>query len=151
MHLRDHPLRSILLLLVAVPQAATGLWAVVDPRGWYTGFPGLGHAWVAAYGPFDDHLATDAGAGLLATGVLLGAAAMVARRAELRMAIAAFLVFAVAHLAFHLREVGRLARVDDTLSLLSLSLAAVVPLGVLVSLRGRSGVERPPSTPTEVR
>jgi hypothetical protein len=148
MHLRDHPIRSVLLLLVAVPQAVAGLWAVVDPRGWYGSFPGFGHAWIAAYGAYDGHLATDAGAGLLATAVLLGAAAIAARRAELRMTLAGFLVFSGSHLAFHAREVGRLSRVDDTLSLASLVLAVLVPAGVLLSLRGRSGAGAPPPIPS---
>jgi len=135
-HLRDHPVRSLLLLLVAVPQAATGLWAVLASRDWYDRFPGLGHAWVAAYGPYDDHLAADAGAGLLALGLLLAGAAMVARRAELRLAITAFLVFAAIHLSFHLRALGRLPRLDDALSIATLALAVAVPLGVLLSLGG---------------
>jgi len=143
MPLRDHPVRSLLLLLVAVPQVATGLWAVIDPRGWYGSFPGLGHAWIAAYGPYDDHLATDAGAGLLALGVLLAAAAMVARRAELRLALAVFSLFAALHLTFHLRELGHLPRLDDTLSIASLALALLVPLGVLLTLRGAGNEATP--------
>jgi hypothetical protein len=133
-HLRDHPVRSLLLLLVGLAQAATGLWAVIASRDWYDRFPGFGHAWVAAYGPYDDHLAADAGAGLLALGLLLAGAAMVARRAELRLAIAAFLVFAAIHLSFHLRALGRLPRLDDALTIASLGLTVAIPLGVLLSL-----------------
>lgn len=136
MHLRDHPVRSLLLLLVGLPQAAAGLWAVVSPRTWFDSFPGFGHAWVAAAGPYDAHLAVDAGAGLLATGVLLCGAAMAARRAELRGAIAAFLLFAAIHLGYHLHDLGHMARSDDAADIASLSLAVLVPLGVLVSLRG---------------
>lgn len=157
MGLREHPLRSVLLLLVAVPQTATGLWAVVAPRGWYGDFPGLGHAWIPAYGPYDEHLVTDAGAGLLALGLLLGWAAIVARRDALRMACAAFLLFAAVHLSFHLRTLGHLPRVDDLSSIASLGAAVVVPLGVLLSLSRPTPSARPrpatlpPHTAPEVR
>lgn len=133
--MKDHPLRSILLLLVAVPQAATGAWAVLAPRDWYASFPGLGHAWVAAYGPFDEHLVTDAGAGLLSLGLLLTWAAIVASAPQLRMALAAFALFAAVHLAYHLRALGRLPGWDDAASIASLALALLVPLAVLLSLR----------------
>jgi hypothetical protein len=133
--MRDHPLRSVLLLLVAVPQAAAGAWAVLAPRDWYASFPGLGHAWVAAYGPFEEHLAVDAGAGLLTLGLLLAWAAIVARPPQLRMALAAFSLFAAVHLGYHLRTLGRIPSWDDAASIGSLALALLVPLGVLLSLR----------------
>ena len=131
---RHHPLRSVLLLLVAAPQAATGAWAVLAPRDWYASFPGMGHAWLAAYGPFDEHLAVDAGAGLLTLGLLLGWAAIVAGRSQLRMALAAVSLFAAIHLGYHLRTLGRVPTWDDAASITSLALSLLVPLGVLLSL-----------------
>ena len=136
--LLDHPVRSVLLLLVAVPQAATGAWAVLAPRDWYASFPGLGHAWVSPLGAFDEHLVTDAGAGLLSLGLLLAWAAVAATVAQLRIALAAFSLFAAIHLAYHLRGLGHLPAADDAASLVSLALALVVPLGVLISLSTRS-------------
>ena len=67
----EHPVRSVLPLVVGVPQAATGACAMLATCSWYTSFPGLGHTWRPAYGPFDEHLATDAGAGLPTLGLLL--------------------------------------------------------------------------------
>ena len=53
-----------------VIDVATGMWALVDPHGWYDDFPGFGHHWVAGQGgTFNEHLASDAGAGFLAVGV----------------------------------------------------------------------------------
>ncbi len=150
--MKHHPLRSLLLLLVAAPQAATGLWAVVAPRDWYTSFPGLGHAWLAAYGPFDEHLAVDAGAGLLSLGLLLAWAAIVASPAQLRMALTAFALFAAIHLGYHLHALGRLPGWDDAASIASLAAALLVPLGVLVSLRAPRRAARPAiPVVTEVR
>ena len=138
--LLDHPVRSVLLLLVAVPQAATGAWALLAPRDWYASFPGFGHGWIAALGAFDEHLAVDAGAGLLCLGLLLAWAAIVAGRSELRMALSVFTLFAAIHLAFHLRDLGHLPPADDAISIASLAGAFAVPLGVLLSLL------RPPTT-----
>lgn len=151
--MRDHPLRSVLLLLVAAPQAATGAWAVLAPRDWYASFPGAGHAWVAAYGPFDEHLAVDAGAGLLTLGLLLGWAAIVARPPQLRLACGAFAVFAAIHLGYHLHSPGHVPAADDAVSIASLALTLVLPLGVLLSLLPRRLRRAPSATRTapEVR
>jgi hypothetical protein len=60
--------------VLAVFQLAIGLWAVLDPSGWFRNFPGFGDRLVvAAGGAFNEHLATDAGAAFVATGVTRGA------------------------------------------------------------------------------
>src|SRR3954451_4832762 len=59
----------LLLMLVGLLDAATGLWALADPRGWFDKFPGFGHHLVSGQGgAFNEHLASDAGAGFLAVG-----------------------------------------------------------------------------------
>lgn len=90
------------LALIAVPQLITGLWAILAPRNWYDEFPGVGPSLVAAEPPFNTHLATDAGAGFLATGVALLAAALIARRSGVYIALLTYLVFAVVHFIYHL-------------------------------------------------
>ncbi|MGI8553828.1 MAG: hypothetical protein ACR2PL_24020, partial [Dehalococcoidia bacterium] len=59
------------VLILALGLVSTGLWALGAPNSWYATFPGLGHAWVAALGPYNEHLARDVGAALLGFGVLL--------------------------------------------------------------------------------
>jgi len=44
------------LVLVAAAQAEVGIWGLVSPRGFFTGFPGGGHHWVAAIGTYNEHL-----------------------------------------------------------------------------------------------
>ncbi len=87
--------------LLALPQAVTGAWAAFAPRHWYDTFPGFGPLLVAAEPPYNAHLATDAGAGFLATGMMLLVAAATGGWAHLRLALTGFLVFAAAHLLFH--------------------------------------------------
>jgi len=86
---------------LAPAQLLTGLWAICKPRSWFDDFPGLGPALVAAEPPFNAHLATDAGGGFLATGVALAAAAVLARRSAVCVALLAYLSLAVPHLGYH--------------------------------------------------
>ena len=92
------------LVVLAAGQLFTGLWAVFATRSWFDEFPGLGPRLVAAEPPYNAHLAADAGAGFLATGVALLAAAVWAQRSAVYVALLAFLALAVPHLVFHLRH-----------------------------------------------
>src|SRR5688500_5300451 len=78
------------LLLLAVPQLVTGLWALLAAETWFESFPGIGPGIVAIQPPFNGHLATDAGAGFFATGVVLVVAAL---WADARCAIAALITY----------------------------------------------------------
>ncbi len=89
------------LILIAVPQLITGLWATVAPRNWYDHFPGIGPSLVAAEPPFNAHLTTDAGAGFLTTAVALLAAAVVGRRNGVYIALLSYLVLAIVHFTYH--------------------------------------------------
>lgn len=96
-------MRIVLVAGLGVPQLITGLWAVFDPSGWFENYPGLGPALVAAEPPYNAHLATDAGAGFLATGVLLIAAAWWGQRGGVLLALATYGAFALPHFVYHLR------------------------------------------------
>lgn len=85
----------------AVPQTIIGLWAVLGPRSWYDDFPGIGPALAAAEPPYNQHLVTDAGAGFLATGLLLLGASLFAGAVEIRVAAVAFLLFSAPHMVYH--------------------------------------------------
>ncbi len=120
------------LVAVAVPQLVTGLWAVLDPSGWYEDFPGLGASWVAADGPYNGHLATDAGAGFLATAVVLLLAAAWGHRREVTLALITYLVMAVPHLTYHLRNAAPgLTDSENAQSVGSLVVGALFPLVLL--------------------
>lgn len=114
------------LIAIGVPNLLTGLWAVVSPQGWFDSFPGFGPALVAAEPPYNAHLATDAGAGLLASGLVLLAAAWFADRRSTQLALIAFAAFAIPHAAFHaLNPAPGLTSGEDLQNALLLGFTAV--------------------------
>ena len=89
------------LVALALPNVAAGLWAVLAPRSWYDSFPGFDPRLVSAEPPYNAHLVTDAGAGLLASGVVLLLAAWFGDRRSIVIGVVAFAVFAIPHAAYH--------------------------------------------------
>jgi hypothetical protein len=121
-----------LVVLLGIPQLATGLWAVLAPESWFDSFPGFDPRVVAADPPYNAHLATDAGAGFLATGVGLLLAALWARRQPAVLALVTFLVLAVPHALFHtFSPAASLSTAEQVLSAASLWFG-VAAAGLLV-------------------
>jgi len=89
------------LVVLAVPNLSTGLWALLGPRSWYDDFPGSGLGWVAAFGPYNEHFVQDIGGAYLGFGVLLAWAAWRTTASLARGATIGYLVFAVPHLLVH--------------------------------------------------
>lgn len=119
--------------LLAVPQLVTGLWAVLDTRGWYDNFPGFGPMLVAAEPPYNAHLASDAGAGFIATGVVLVLAAVWGERRPMQLALGGLLAFAAAHLLYHAPNPSPLlSDTQNTINVIVLVLAAAIPLALLL-------------------
>jgi hypothetical protein len=90
-----------ILVTLAVPQLIIGIWAVIAPKSWYESFPGFDPRLVAADPPYNEHLATDVGAGFFATGVVLLVAAVWANRAAMGIALLAFVAFTLPHVVYH--------------------------------------------------
>ncbi len=125
------------VLVAGLLNAAMGAWAIISPHGWYRTFPGLGHHWISALGPYDEHLARDAGSGLLAVGVLLAWAALAPRTGLLRPALVASLVFGIPHLAYHVASADDLPAADNAVNLALLVLAVALPAAWLWVERAR--------------
>lgn len=119
------------LLALGAPQAAIGLWALVAPSDWYESFPGGGREWLPAFGPYNEHFAADAGAGLFAAGFLLIVAAVLLQRRVVQVALLGWLAFAVPHVAYHVTAADVLDGTDNVLNFVTLSLTIVVPLALL--------------------
>ena len=98
---RVRPWVRLALVALGLPNVLAGAWAIAAPRDWYDRFPGVDPPLVAAEPPFNAHLATDAGAGLLASGLVLLVAAWLADSRSVQLAIVAFSAFAVPHAAYH--------------------------------------------------
>lgn len=124
----------VLVAALAVPQLVTGLWAAISPRGWYDTFPGLGPMLVAADPPFNAHLASDAAAGFVATGVVLLLAAAWGERRGIQLALLGLTAFALIHLAYHAANAAPgLTDSQNTVSTISLVFAAAIPIALLLA------------------
>lgn len=135
------------LALLAIGPLMTGIWAIVDPSGWYTNFPGLGRHWIAAEGPFNHHLIVDAGAGFLAVGVLVLVAAVWARREVMQVAIVAYLFHVVPHFVYHATHPVDLSAADKLLGIGSLGAQTALAVITLIAV-SRKASTQPPHVPT---
>jgi len=120
---------------LGVGAVVQGLWSYLFPQGFYDDFPLPGLDWVATLGPFNEHLTTDVGAGLIGIGL---AAVIAARRRSVEGTIAVmagFTAFGAAHLIFHLGRLAPFSPGSVAGQLISLSLLVVLPAAVLASLR----------------
>lgn len=139
-------IRLAILLALAAPQLLIGLWAVATPRHWFDRFPGIDPRLVAAEPPFNEHLATDAGAGFLATGLALAVAAVWGHRVAIQTALLAYVTFAAPHLLYHAANPS--AELNSSEDLLNVVLLATGPvLAALLALR--VGRARPVATPRQ--
>lgn len=136
------------LVALAAPNVLAGLWAVLAPQSWFDTFPGWAPHLVAAEPPFNAHLATDAGAGLLASGVVLLLAAWFADRRSVQLGLVAFAAFSIPHAAYHvLHEAPGLTSAQDAQSagmLVFTAVAAVVLFAAATRASSRpAGVASP--------
>jgi hypothetical protein len=130
---REQVVNGLLALLgvTGVVNMAVGAWAELAPHRWYRTFPGAGHHWVSAVGPYDEHLVRDVGAALLAIGLLMLWTALEPRTPVLRPAMASVLVFALLHFAYHAAAWEHMGVGDNIANLAVLSLVVLVPGALL--------------------
>jgi hypothetical protein len=119
------------MLALALPQAFAGIWALADPQGWYDSFPGGGREWLPAFGPYNEHFAVDAGAGLLATSLLLVAGAAILERRAVQLALFGWLAFAIPHTAYHLTALDKLETADAVGNAVTLGATVLLPIALL--------------------
>jgi len=132
--------KRLILVGLAVPNVLSGCWAVFAPADWYEDFPGWSPRLVSALPPFNEHLAADAGAGLLATGLLVLIAGLYLRRDMTIIATVGYLAFSLPHAVFHLRHPGDgMSTAENALNVTALWLAVVLAGIVLIDeLRRRA-------------
>jgi hypothetical protein len=136
------------LVALAVPQLATGTWALVDASHWFDQFPGFDPRLVAAEPPFNAHLAADAGAGFLATAVVLLLAARWGDRRSVVLSLAGYATFAVPHFVYHAANPAPgLSGAEDAVNVLVLAVGAAAPAVLLWGAARPSG---DPGHPTPV-
>ena len=132
----------VALVALAIGNGATGLLARLDPRVFYDDFP-FGRSWVAADGPFNEHLATDFGAALLAITALCLVGVWWPTREVVVAAAIANIVLGGFHIAYHAGVADRLGTTDNVLSFTSIGLGLVVGLMLLPLSRGLPAAQTP--------
>jgi nucleoside-diphosphate-sugar epimerase len=138
---RTSLLQSILLALLGITALGLGVYATFTPRAFYDDFPN-GRSWVAMDGPYNEHLVRDFGGLQLALALVTLVAAVVAGGALVRAAAGANLLFAVPHLAYHLRHLEHYEGFDKAANAVTLSLSVVLALGVLALELGATRAPR---------
>ena len=121
------------LLFLAATTLNGSLWALPFPRSFYEGFPLPGRDWVSTLGPYDEHLVRDYGALNLALGVLLVATAIFLERRMIRVALVAWLGYALPHFVYHTTLVEHFSPFDNVGQLASLGLQVLLPLILLLA------------------
>ncbi|GAA5068998.1 hypothetical protein GCM10023318_59880 [Nocardia callitridis] len=123
----------VILLLLALQGAFTGLWAVCAPHSWYTSFPGFAMRWVSVDGPYNHHLAADVGAFFLALTAVTVAALVVDTTTVARIAGLGWAVFSVPHVIYHVSHHPHdIGAVSFTLSLVAVLLLLAGGIAALV-------------------
>jgi uncharacterized protein DUF4345 len=97
---------AALLLVLGVPQAAIGAWALLAPHSFWADFPVGGSGWVETLGAYDEHLVRDVGTLFLGLGVLLIIAAIRGQRSLSVVAAVIWLIYALPHTLWHYFNLG---------------------------------------------
>ena len=133
------------LALLGLVGLQIGVWASLAPRSFYDDFPGGGRTWVAADGPYNEHLVRDFGALNLALTAVVAVALVTGAPAAVRAAALGWLVYSVPHLVYHARHLDVYGTSDKILTLAGVGGAVLVSAVVLVAgLGGPADSSRPP-------
>jgi len=135
MSIRD---KKIAAGFLAVSAAVVGGWAEFAPHSFYDSFPGFGRHWVSGAGAYDEHLIRDVGGLYLALLVITVWARLRAQPEMLRMIGAGWLVFNVAHLAFHAGNLDGFSTGDKVGQLVALAVVALAAIVLLLPERART-------------
>jgi hypothetical protein len=125
----------IALGLLFVQGLIVGAWAAAWPRSFFDDFPGGGRAWVAADGPYNEHLVRDFGDLNLALAVVTLVALVASTRVVALAAALGWLVYQAPHLVYHLRHLDLYDTGDKVANLTALVFALVLPVVVLLGAR----------------
>jgi nucleoside-diphosphate-sugar epimerase len=123
-----HPFIRLILWLLALTALSLAIQGILTPHSFYNDFP-TGRGWIAADGPYNEHLVRDFGALNLALCIATLGAIWMSTRTAARVAALAWLAWSVPHLIYHLAHLGIYDTGDAIANVVSLSLPI---LGALV-------------------
>lgn len=125
------------LVLLALLDGLQGAWAYLAPRSFYDDVPT-----VSMYPPYSQHFVSDVGGLQLAMTVLMASAAVLMQRRLVIIALAAFQVYALTHLIFHLTHLMGMTGADLVLNTAGLGVVAAIPAALLI-IAARAGSHDP--------
>jgi hypothetical protein len=129
------------LALVGAAQAEIGIWGLISPRSLFDRYPGAGHHWISALGPYNEHLVRDFAAAELGFAVLmLAAAAWFGPRLVLAAGVA-FLAATIPHFIYHLTTTSSFSTADNVLSLGGFVLELALVCFAVAATGGQRGEE----------
>lgn len=138
------------LVLLGLIGLDVGIWATLWPRSFYDDFPGGGRAWVAADGPYNEHLLRDLGALNLALVAVVAVALASRSLPAVRAAGLGWLVYSVPHLVYHVGHRHLLPTASDRVqNTIVLTVTVVVAAGVLALSYARPPRSEPARSPAE--
>jgi hypothetical protein len=138
----------IALAVLAIGVAPLAFWASFAPRQFYDAFPGGGHDWISADGPYNEHLVRDVGGFNLALLIVVVFAFVTLSVPLVRATATAFLVSGVLHVGYHLRHLGLYDTADQVASIGGLLLVPVVALLLLGATLRPSATRSSPAGPS---
>jgi hypothetical protein len=108
-------------------EIVVGLAATLAPRAFYDYVP-----WVDLIPPFSEHLMRDYGAMNLSLALVFVVAAVMMERRMVRIALGAYLLFAIPHLIFHLTHLEHFTTGAAIWQTILLTFAVLLPVGLLI-------------------
>lgn len=108
-------------------EMVVGLVATLAPRAFYDYVP-----WVDLIPPFSEHLMRDYGAMNLSLALVFVVAAVTMERRMVRIALGAYLLFAIPHLIFHLTHLEHFTTGATVWQTILLTVAVLLPVGLLI-------------------
>ena len=127
--------RRILLGILVLLGLYVGLWATLFPASFYESFPGPFGSWVAADGPYNEHLVRDVGTFNLGLAVASAAATRYRARGPALVVAMAWIVYSVPHLGYHLHHLAGREVVDAVAQTIALSATVVLAVPLLLPVR----------------
>jgi hypothetical protein len=112
---------------LTVVEVVVGLVATLAPRAFYDYVP-----WVNLMPPYSEHLMRDYGAMNLALALVFVVAATTMERRLVRLALVAYLLFAIPHLVFHVMHLDNFTTVAAVGQTALLAVAVLLPVALLI-------------------
>ena len=111
---------------LTVVELAVGVVATLAPRAFYDDIP-----WAHLAPPYSEHLMRDYGAMNLALGLVTAVAAITLERVMVRTSLAAYLLFAIPHLLFHVAHHDHYTASQAAGETTALTIAVLLPIALL--------------------